>query len=431
VLRGARFYLVALPFAFVASTLLYSSPALLFYGLFWFGFLAALAVTLLFAAIPWQASGRLRSAWRSSLEQGLRAGTVLAYLALLTLVGALADVGGPVVTLALVPVSAALTFIAIIVLRQPTRLRALRRSLAVLPSAGIAALATIVMTGPAAPPEANAPDEPRDGSLLLMSGIDSASGSGAILEIDPHVIGFPCEQTFYFSYAGPGEGQPQGDAQCPITTGAAYEEEDTLRSRDELVPWFDAQLDGLPQPVTAAVHSQGVWIAWDAASRGQAPGLETLVLVGAFPENPVAFVASDDPAVQRSVGAAVLRVAERLPRPGGGTTVFRFDAPLTGEWLAHPDAVERTLAEPLPADITAVSIASLFDLPLMPDGHRIDGAEDACPVPVTHPNLPYAPELLDAVERAIDGRPQADCPFWRTTIGPLFRHHAVPPMAGN
>jgi hypothetical protein len=425
-LRALRFHLVVLPFAALAAVLLYAAPAILFYGLFWLGFVVVLLLVLAVGALPWQPRRQLRAALGASLRSGLRAGTVLAYLALLTLVGALADLSGEVGSVLLVPVSAALTWGAAVVLVEPARLRALRRTIAVVPVAALVALVGVVMTGPAAPPTQDAPDPPRDGSLLLMSGIDSASGTGAILEIDPHVVGFPCERTHYYSYAGPGDGQPRNDARCPITTGAPYEEEDTLRSRDELVPGLAAQLGPLPAPVTAAVHSQGVWIAWEAAARGELPTLDTLVLVGPFPTNPVSFP-TDGSSAPGAVGADVLRLAEVVQRPGGGTTVFEVASPLTEEWLAHPDRIDRVLAEPLPDDVTAVSVPSLFDVPLMPDGWRIEGVEDACPVPVTHPNLPYAEDLLAAIEGAIDGEPLAGCPAWRRAIGPAFRHHSVPP----
>jgi hypothetical protein len=428
-LRALRFHLVVLPFAALAAVLLYAAPAILFYGLFWFGFVVVLLLTLAVTALPWQPQRRLRSALGASLRAGLRVGTVLAYLALLTLVGALADLTGAVGSVLLVPVSAALTWATALVLVEPTQLRVARRAVAVVPVAAVVALVVVVMSGPAAPPTRDAPATPREGSLLLMSGIDSASGSGAMLEIDPNVVGFPCERTFYASYAGPGDGQPRNDAACPITTGAPYEEQDTLRSRDELVPWLAAQLEPLPAPVTAAVHSQGVWIAWEAAARGELPTLGTLVLVGPFPTNPVAFP-TDGSRGPGAVGADVLRLAEVLQRPGGGTTVFEVASPLTEEWLADPDRIDRVLAEPLPDGLTAVSVPSLFDVPLMPDGWTIDGVEDACPVPVTHPNLPYAEELLAAVERAIDGEPLDGCPVWRRAIGPAFRHHSVPPSRG-
>jgi hypothetical protein len=74
-----------------------------------------------------------------------------------------------------------------------------------------------------------------------------------------------------------------------------------------------------------------------------------------------------------------------------------------------------------------LSVTSVFDHPLMPETWRIEGAVDACPVPVPHPNLPYSKELAAAVNAVLDGRDLPRCPAWRSTIGPIFRPFGVPP----
>jgi hypothetical protein len=424
--RAACFLAIVWPFALITAGVRYSAPAVLFYLLFWIGLLLTLVLVALTAAVPFQPVVRLREAFGRSWRAGLRLGTVFAYLALLTMLGAIADTAGPVAGVAVVPLGALATWTTALVLQQPARWRIGRRALAAVPAAGLALVAVVVVRGPGEPPTSGAPDEPDDGSLLLMSGIDSSSGSGAILEIDPHVAGFGCEQTFYFSYAGPGDGQPQNDARCPIRTGAPYEPEDSLRSREELVPFFEAQVDGLPQPVTAAVHSQGVWIAWEAAASGRAPGLDTLVLVGPLLTNPVSFPVDPDARTPGRVGADVVRLLTDVPRPGGAA-ILDVDAPLVEEWLATPDRIETTLAMPLPDEIRVVSVPSVFDLPLLPSDPTLAGADDACPIPVTHPNLPYAREFLAVVDRAAAGQPLPQCPPWRSIVGPLFRPYNVPP----
>ncbi|WP_217623953.1 hypothetical protein, partial [Streptomyces sp. TRM64462] len=287
------------------------------------------------------------------------------------------------------------------------------------------ALALVAASGPAGPPRAAPPAEPHRGSVMLMSGVDSASGTGAMLEIDPHTLGYRCAQTFSYSYAGPGPGQPRGRALCPVTTGAPYRPEDTLRPTAELIAFLEEQLAGVPPPVLLTTHSQGVWIVWEAAARGRLPHVETLVLVGPFPENPVPYPPQGESGRSR-LAADVVRLLTALPRPGG-TSVFRPDSPLGREWLAHPTAVERTLARPLPPRLRALSIPSVFDLPLMPHGPRIPSTANACPVPVIHPDLPYAAEFRRLVDSFADGRePPAACPAWRSLVGPLFRPFAVP-----
>jgi hypothetical protein len=425
-LWALRFYLTVLPFAALAAGLLYGAAAVLFYGLFWAGLLVALLLAAGACAAPWAAPGRLRSGFAASAGAGLRLGTVGAYLALLTGLGALAEQGGPVAAVLLVPVSAALTLAAVHVLTVDPGWRAVRRALAVLPAAGVVAVGVAVARGPAAPPPGGDVPAPRAGSPALMSGIDSRSGSGAMLEIDPTGLGWTCDRTRYLSYAGPGDGQPQADARCPIRTGAPYGPEDTLRSRHQLVPFLEQQLQDAPEPVVVATHSQGVWLVWDAASQGRLPRASALVLVGAFPDHGVAYPADARGKGPGRVGRRLLDAVAEMPRPGG-TTAFAPDSPLGSEWLGSPGAVKDVLDRPLPGPLRAVSIPSAFDLPLMRDTHRLPGAVDACPVPVIHPNLPYAPELHDVVVRFVDGRPLPPCPPWRTLPGTLLRHWAVPP----
>jgi hypothetical protein len=427
-LLALRFYLLVAPLSFLAAGLLYGAAAVMLYALFWAGLALVLLLLGATAALPWGAGERLRSAAAASARSGFRLGTVGCYLALLLAVGAAADVGGPVAAVLLVPVSAALTWAAATALVADPGWRAVRRAVAALPAAGVVVVLAVVALGPAAPPApaGEAPDA-REGSLLLMSGIDSSSGSGAILEIDPRTLGWTCETTRYFSYAGPGEGQPQGDALCPIPSGAPYGPQDTLRSRDELIPFLEQQVADMPPPVVVATHSQGVWLVWEAAASGRLPGVETVVAVGAFSDSGVAYPAGEGEEGAPGWAGRELRVrAADLPRPGG-TTVFEPDSPLGQEWLGDPQAVRDVLARPLPEGMRALSVASSFDLPLMRGTHRLPGAVDACPVPVVHPNLPYAEDLHEAVRRFLDGEQPASCPPWRTAPGPVLRHFSVPP----
>jgi hypothetical protein len=420
-----RFYTAVAPLAFLAAALLYGAKAVLFYGLFWLGLLLSLALVLATGAVPWVAADRLRTGLADAARHGFRAGTIACYLGLLTLLGWAADAGGALAQVGLVPVSAALTYATAQALHRDPGWRAVRRVAGAVPAAGVVALLVVAATGPSAPPRAEPPSVSRAGSIMLMSGIDSSSGSGAILEIDPAYMGWTCERTLYYSYAGPGDGQPRQDALCPIEHGAPYEPEDTVRSRDELVPFLEAQAGELVPPGVVAGHSQGVWLLWQAASEDRLPMVGTIVLVGAFPENPVSYPAAGERA-PGGAGRTLLDAIADLPRPGG-TTVFDPDSPLGREWLGHPDAVEQTLARPLPDGIRALSVASAFDLPLVHGTHRIEGAVDACPVPVVHPDLPYAAELQDAIVAFVEERPLPPCAWWRTQVGALVRHFTVPP----
>ena len=422
-----RFYLLALPLCLLAAVPLYAAKAVLFYLLFWIGTALALVALFVLGAAPWLAEeGRLRAGFSRAARGGFRAGTLGAYVAALTVLGFLADVMGEAGSVALVPVSAALTYGTAWMLRSDPGFRVARRAVALLPAAGAVALFWVVMAGPPeGPPAADGQGAgTREGSIMLMSGVDSSSGSGAILEIDPGYMGWSCDQAVYFSYAGPGDGQPQADAHCPIDHGAPYEAPDTLRPTSELVGFLSAMSEGLTPPGVIAGHSQGVWLLWEAAAEGRLRNTGAIVLVGAFPENMVSYAAEGERG-GGAVGRRFVQMIVQLPRPGG-TSVFDVDSPLGREWLGHPEAVERTLAKPLPEGLQALSIASVFDLPMVSD-HRIRGAANACPVPVVHPNLPYSSELQDVIVAFLDGEPLPRCPAWRTLIGPLFRHFASPP----
>jgi hypothetical protein len=423
-LRAARYYLLVLPFAFVAAALLYAAKAVLFYLLFWLGLFVLLLLFVLTAASPWIHRPGQRNITVLA-RHGFRAGTLGAYLALLSLLGALANVLGDAGAVALVPVSGALTFATAHVLGADPGWRVARRAVAVLPAAGLVALVAVAATGPAGPPDGRALDEPRDGSVLLMSGVDSSSGRGAMLEIDPTSLGWDCQGARYYSYAGPGDGQPRNEAQCDIDHGRPYRPEDTLRPRSEQVDFLEAQTEDMGTPGVAVGHSQGVWLLWDAASLHRLPGVEALVLVGAFPENPVSYPAADQREPGR-VGRVLLEAIQVAPRPGG-TTTFEPDSPLGREWLGHPDAIEETLDRPLPDGVVALSVPSVFDLPLMHRSERIEGAVDACPVPVIHPNLPYSEEFHARVEDFLDERARPPCQWWRRAVGPALRHFSAPP----
>ncbi|MEX0761952.1 MAG: hypothetical protein WD333_05895 [Dehalococcoidia bacterium] len=420
-----RFYLVALPLGLLAATFLYAAGATLFYALFWVGLLGVVVFFIALAALPWMRDAGFLPKSLISVKSGLRAGTVVAYLGLLIILGGVADLAGPVGTVLLVPVSAALTFVAANALVANPGLRVPRRIVATGTLAAFVALAAVLLTGASESPDASPTAETRPDSLLIMSGVDSSSGQGVIFSTNPHLLGFTCEQTYYYSYAGPGDGVPQESGFCPIRTGAPYFPGDTLRPSDELVEFLLQQAAELPEPVVVAGHSQAAWIMWKALAENDPHGISALVLVGTFPANPVGYPPDLDHGPGR-VGAEVAYLLSNLPRPGG-TTAFDPAAPLAREFLADAGAIERLMSRPLPADVRVLSITSVSDLPLMPDGWRVDEAEDACPMALIHPHIPWAEEYHTAIDRFLDGEPMPRCAAWKTAIGVLTRPFAVPP----
>jgi hypothetical protein len=420
---AGSFYLAVLPVVACASILSYASSALVFYLLYWVGLTVLLVVFLAMGAAPWLADAGLVSGLRRSIRAGGRAGTLLAYLGVLLLLGVLADQGPTASRLSILP-SVGLTLSAAHLLRHPDRARVGRRVMAAA-VAGVLAVPPIVMErGETAPPAGPEAQEPRGGSLLLMSGVDSASGSGAMLEIDPASLGFTCDRTYYVSYAGPGDGQPRGDAWCEATTGAPYGPEDTLRRSDDLVGALRDQLEQISAPGVLLTHSQGVWITWELLATEGPSGLSEVVLVGTFPTNPVGYALTSGE--RGAAGGQLLELLAPLGRPGG-TTTFTPDAPLGREFLAAPGRIDEVLASELPGDVRVASVTSLWDHHLMPGGAAVDDALDVCPIPVLHPDLPYAAELHERVRAFLDDRPQPPCPAWRAVVGPAARPFTPPP----
>jgi hypothetical protein len=411
----ARFYGLALVPMTIAAIAAYAAGATLFYLLFWVGLGLAAVTFVLLAPAPWQLSLRV---WRG----GAGMITAVAYLGLLAVVSAVADVN---VALGLAA-SAALTLGAVAVL-VTGRFLVARGVVAGLAGVTTALLVWTVASGPAEPEYDIAFDAvPRqDGSLVIMSGIDSASGDGAIFEVHPRALGFSCGQTYYYSYAGPGDGAPQREAACPIRTGAPYEPIDTYRSPRQLTPWFVTQIERLPPPVTVVTHSQGVWVAHHAIAAGAVPAVDRVVYLGPFPDSWVRYPVGDERGAGR-VGAAALDWLTGQPLV---EAEFSAGAPLSRDVLSSDRAIDVIMRRPLPEGVQALSIPSTFDLPLMGDW-RLINADDACPVPVIHPNLPYGAEAHQAVRDFLAGSEAGDCPWWRTATGPMLRTFGPVPSPG-
>ena len=392
--------LLAAQVDFVARTALYSRA---------FGAsLAVLAVlVLVLGAAPWTGADQLGAALRRSVASGLRVADLAAYLVLLLALGTVAEwLGTAWAAVVAVPVSGLLTLLAARRLSAAGPLRPWRYLLVTV-AVGVA-IAALVVVSRGTPWMTS--DAERDGAALIMSGINSASGEGAIFELEPERVGYVCEQMFYYSYAGTGDGQPQGDAACPIRTGAPYDPEDTQRPFDEQVELLAAQADRLPEPVVVFAHSQAAWVAWEAAAAGVLPQDTSLVLVGPFPSSPTGFPPPDDVGPGR-VGGELFRLLEPVPELVDFD--FEVDAPLTHELLARPDAASEVFSRSLPEDVEALAVTASSDLALMPDGWRIEQATNVCPVREAHPYLPITPAFHHAADRFLDGdRGQEACPPW-------------------
>ncbi|HMO12307.1 MAG TPA: hypothetical protein PKB06_12585 [Actinotalea sp.] len=332
--------------------------------------------------------------------------------------GALADAVAWAVLPATVA-SAGATVVAVRALRRPPLARAV-------PAPGAAVLA-VALAGTGfvlSRPDRSPPDDPpvRAGSLLVMSGITSSSGRGAIFDSDPRRLGFTCEQPYYFSYAGPGDGQPRGTAVCPITTGAPYEPDDTQRPQAEQVAAFAEQTRDLPRPVHVTTHSHGVWVAWAAVATGAAE-VDAMILVGPFPDRVTEWPPAGEDGAGRVFGDLL-----RAAAPVADLVDFNFDpeAPAARELLADPGASRAILGRPVPAEVRTVSVTSATDLPLMPRGWRMDVDRNVCPLRVAHPYLPLAPQYFAEVQAFLDDAQGQSCPPWRDWGAAAARPFGLP-----
>jgi hypothetical protein len=420
-----RFYLTVLPLALLAALVTYVGHAGLYSGLHWIGMGLALLGLVGFGAAPWLGASRVREALRTSWRTGLRVWPLLAYAATLTFLGGAAFPAGVAGWLAAVPTSAALTLVTLTWLSKPARTR--------LGHLAVAGALVIVAFGGFAIAAADEPDRAtvqRNGSLLAMSGMNSASGEGAVLEVDhPAVFGYRCEQVYYVSYAGVGDGQPQGEAVCPIRTGAPYTAGDTrLRPFAEQVDHLVEQVETQgPAPITLLAHSQGAWVAWQAAAEGRLDGVETLVVIGPFPDSALGWPPPGEAGPGR-VGADFLL----LLRPVTGLIGFEFDPyePIARDLLKEANQPRAIYEQPLPDDLSVLSVFGIGDLALNPGGWRLDGAADGCPVLSDHPDLPRSGDLQRQINAFLAGEPPPPCPRWRLAVHPLSMPWKPPPADG-
>lgn len=422
VLAGV-FYGALVPPLLLAAQVVYISNTLMYSRLFWAGFVVVLLLFLLLAPVPWSVAtyegrARLRTAFARTWRCGLRLEVTLPYAAAVAGVGALAHLF-PALTIALVPLSAALTALALTALSRTAPARPLVRLTATTAVLALVAAGWITTRGTEMPRSS----PPREGSIMLMSGIDSRSGVGDMFGSRTDVLGYGCDQTYYFSYAGRGDGQPQHQARCPMRTGAPYESEHTQRPVSEQVEVFAEQVRDLPRPLVVAGHSHGAWIAWKAVASGAAPEVDALLLVGPFPESTGGYRPLGEPGPGRPASDLLHRL---VPLAEAVDFTFDADAPAAYELLGTTVTPAEIFSQPLPDGVRALSVSSSSDLPLKPSGWRMAVDRNACPVRTPHAYLPTTPAYYEEVNRFLDDEPRPDCPAVFDWAAPLTVPFATP-----
>jgi hypothetical protein len=350
--RALKLYLAALVPLTAAASLEFAGLAAVYAWYAWGG----LALTMVTAL--WLAPRAL--APRGSRLRGVP--IVLASVLALLVVGAVAKLTGTWGAVLTVVASAGLTAATLVYLgTEGAPSRSSTPAVALL----VALTAVVPMHG--SPSGQVAPNA----AILVVPGVDTSSGRGAAYRLDVEEIGFPCDRVFYFSYRGPGEGAPSGEAPCPIRLHRPYAETSTQRPLAELVEMFALQVEEIQRatqaaPLVAVTHSQGGAIAWRAVSEGRAVNVSHVIALAGFPHSPVAYPPPGDDGPGRA-GADALRVLSWFSR-FLGAGAFDPDAPLARELLARPNGLEDVFAQPLPPGVTGASLFATMDLVVAPEG---------------------------------------------------------------
>jgi pimeloyl-ACP methyl ester carboxylesterase len=415
---AARLYAAAVVPLAVAGALEFAGLASLYAWYAWLG----LGVTVLIALIL---------ATRRLARPGTRLRRfplVVGYLAALAVLGAVGRIE-PWGTAAAVLASAVLTGVVLARLTSP------------LPAHGRGAPASAVRAAAAAlllagallvpPAAAQAPVAP-DAVLLVVPGVDTATGRGAAYRLDTAALGFPCDRVFYFSYRGPDGEAPQGEAACPIRVHRSYAPQATQQPLGQLVDAFDRQLVAIRRetggaPVVVVTHSQGAVVAWRAAARDRAGDVPLLVALAGFPHSPVGYPPPGVAGPGR-IGADALRAVSWLSRVLGFGT-FDPDAPLAREILARANGLEDVFAEPLPPETAGVLLFASADTIAAPEGHDLPGAA-TLEIGSTHVGIVESSAAEAALAAILSGsRPSADrivAPILQAILPPFL----PPPVEG-
>jgi hypothetical protein len=392
-----RLYLGALVPLSVGAALEFAGLAAVYAWYAWVGLGLSLAAVL----IGTRRLARVAGGRRSARLQGL-----FLYLATLVVLGALAR-AGPWAAVVLVGPSAVMTWWTLggTAAMRKRRHAALAVALVALPLSSSGRIA--------------APAQEADPVLLLVPGVDTSSGYGALYGLQPPGIGFPCDRVYYYSYRGPrppaprapkDRTAPQGEAACPIRLHAPYAREDTQRPLAELTAALAGQMGAIAQetggaPVMLVTHSQGAAIAWQAVATGQVSGVSHIIALAGFGHTPVSYPLPGL-AGEGSVGADVLRVLSWISRTLGVGT-FDPDAPLARELLARPDGLESVFAQPLPPGTGAVTLFTTFDVVAAPEDQSIPGIAAGI-IDTTHSGIIESPEAGIAARSILAGRLDVD-----------------------
>ncbi|MHB8264233.1 MAG: hypothetical protein ACYDGY_10925 [Acidimicrobiales bacterium] len=424
-----RFYLVALVPSYIAAQLIYSGQAILYSPLFWAGLALSVLVVLILSPLVWrQPDGGSQSAWSrdaswsslsahgglfSALKSGIWSGfnipVVIEYLLALILIEAGvagANGAGRVGDLLGVVITGILTLYVARHLHSghagstsgvPVGMKRLAAWIAV------GALVAAGVAFPLRSPELSGVPSQLRGSLFLVAGIDTSSGYGALFGLRPQSIGFNCSDTAYYSYAGPGNGAPRGEAKCPIKSGKPYRRRDTMQSLSRSSLLFRQEVGHLPSPVTVVAHSSGAWVVWDALKGWKGSPVKDVVLLAPMSHSTGYAAGQSGPGIVGSFGLKAITGFGRLIDFGTVTSLSSLMIQMAADRNA-----QRLFATALPSGVRTFAVESSYDAS-MAGPVAVPHATQGCPLLLTHTEMAYAPEVMYEVSHFLHGQRSRRC----------------------
>ena len=417
-----RLELLALTGGLVVSGLMFSGQAVLYTPTFYAGLAIFVVCVLTMAPLPWRQASSLTNALRSLVDSGGHTLALLAYLCSLAGAGSLLRLHGIGFTAAPVGVSGAITMALAHHFSGPPA-RPSARAIAGLIGAGlVVALLVGVIASPAPPRDDGLA---RQGSLFLVPGADTSSGHGTMFKFRPEWLGFSCAQTYYYSYAGLGNGAKRGESVCPIRTGAPYGRIESGRALTVLSKSFIAQLQAIPSPLVVVADSEGGWVAWKAlSSHATKPGGK-LVVLSAFTDAWVTYPQPSEPG-PGSIGSLFVRAVASAGRFGGFTS-FDPRSATAREVLSAPGSLRELFENRLRSKWGALLVTSAYDLAAMGRSWTVGSAFNACPEMEGHTALVLSGASAAVTSSFLAGRPLSDCGWWNSWAAALGTMFGGPP----
>jgi len=417
-LKTAEFYLVSLIPCFIAAELVYSGQAILYSPLFWAGIAFSVLMALALSPMAWRLfergpsrasssgwsrdtswsdlgeRGGLITALKSGFWSGFGIPMVVAYLVVLILLGAGSAAAGTAGVYLGVMVSGIVTIYIARYLSSEHSGVAVRRLAAL---SVTAVLAIVIVYVPINSPQLAHRASRSSGTLFLVGGIDTSSGYGAIFGLQPRSIGYSCSRTVYYSYAGVGGGAAKGDAECPITSGRPYTQDQTTQPIGKSVFYFRQEVGRLRSPVTVVAHSSGAWIAWDALRGWKDSPVRNLVLLAPVSHSIGYVIGHSGSGI---VGSFGLRAVTQFGRSIKFGTVRSRDSILVT--MEAKGQAQRLFGTALPASIKAFAVESSYDLAMFGKA-AAPYALQGCPLLLSHTEMAYSPTVMYEVSRFIHG----------------------------